>query len=67
MSGNLFSYCNFFESTVNGEPMNDGTVPKVWGQLNISFPAGWSENQAIEYRRRHGMLRPRHPSEDQPQ
>jgi len=54
------SYCDFFDSSVNGIALNEGDQPIIWGECNISWPPGWTEAQAREYRQKFGLLSASH-------
>jgi len=54
----LFRYCDFFDSRVDGHPMNVGDRPLLSGENNIAWPIGWTAEMANEYRKSHGLEYP---------
>ena len=54
----VFSYCDFFDSTLNGESMNDGEKPRVFGEHNFAWPQGWTREMARDYREKLGLQSP---------
>lgn len=49
----IISGCSFFVGTFNGKPLND--VPRHLENGNVAFPAGWNDEQAAQWRKKHNI------------